>query len=61
MAEYRVEWAIDIEADTPEEAARLALKIQRDPASTATVFTVTDEDGEMEDFDILAIDEEAGE
>lgn len=61
MPIYRVEWAIDIGADTPEEAARLALAIQRNPGSTATVFTVTDEEGEMEDIDILAIDEEAGE
>lgn len=57
MAEYRVEWAIDIEADTPEEAARLALEIQRDPASTAMVFTVTDEAGEVATIDLTAIDE----
>ena len=38
---FRVVWEIDIEADSPEEAAAEALKIQRDPESTATDFTVT--------------------
>jgi hypothetical protein len=33
-------WEIDIDADTPEEAARQAQEIQRDPESTATVFRV---------------------
>ena len=37
---YRVIWTIDIEADSPQEAARKALKIQRNPKSTATVFEV---------------------
>jgi hypothetical protein len=37
---YIVTWVIDIEAETPEEAAEKALEIQRDPESTATVFDV---------------------
>ena len=37
---YLVTWAIDLYADTPEEAAQQALVIQRDPASIATVFSV---------------------
>lgn len=37
---YRVYWEIDIDATSPEAAAREALAIQRDPASTATVFDV---------------------
>ena len=43
MAEFVVVWRIDIEADSPEEAAAKALIIQRDndPANTATVFEVT--------------------
>jgi len=41
---YRVVWAIDIEADSPKEAAREALRIQRDRESIATVFVV-DEHG----------------
>jgi hypothetical protein len=39
MKQYLVKWEIDIYAETAEEAARQALKIQRDPDSIATVFT----------------------
>jgi hypothetical protein len=42
MPEYRVRWEIDVDADTPEEAAREALAIQRRQPSEASVFTVTD-------------------
>lgn len=38
--EYHVTWEIEVDADNPIEAAREALKIQRDPESTATVFKV---------------------
>jgi hypothetical protein len=38
--EYRVKWEIDIEAKNPEEAAKKALEIQRDPKSIATYFSV---------------------
>jgi hypothetical protein len=39
MKSYLVTWKIDIDADTPEEAACTALIIQRDndPANTATI------------------------
>ncbi len=37
---YRVTWVIDIDADTPREAAEKALEIQRDPQSIATHFIV---------------------
>jgi hypothetical protein len=40
MALYEVTWVIDIDADTPREAAELALKVQRDPDSLATQFMV---------------------
>ncbi len=40
---YRVSWEIDIEADSPQEAAQLAREINRDMFSTATVFSVQDE------------------
>lgn len=40
MSTYLVTWSIDIEADTPREAAVQALMIQRDPESTACVFDV---------------------
>ena len=47
-----VTWDIDIDADTVEEAAQKALVIQRNPASTATVFDVTDERGETTRVDL---------
>jgi hypothetical protein len=40
MPEYTVRWEIDLDADSAYEAARKALAIQRDPRSTANVFTV---------------------
>lgn len=40
MADYLVEWRIDVEADSPEEAAAMALAVMRDPESTALHFTV---------------------
>ena len=52
MPSYLVEWLIDIDADTPEEAAVQALIAQRDPQSTATFFTVTDEDGVRHNIDL---------
>lgn len=45
MKTYMVAWDIDIDADSPEEAARKAREIQLDPHSLATVFTVIDEAG----------------
>lgn len=45
MKVYFVTWCIDIfDANSPEEAARRALEIQRDPDSIATVFDVTEMD-----------------
>ena len=52
---FLVRWEIDLEATSAAEAARVALAIQRDPASTATVFTVRphdDPDAEVE-LDLL--------
>ena len=37
---YLVKWEIDIWANSPKEAAKEALKIQRDPNSEAVVFKV---------------------
>ena len=42
LKEFRVSWSIDIDAASPGEAAAKALKIQRDPGSTAVVFEVTE-------------------
>jgi hypothetical protein len=38
---YTVKWLIEVEAETPKEAAEKALKIQRDPESIATFFDVS--------------------
>jgi len=40
MPQYLVTWTIDIEADSPEEAATHSLRIQRDPGSQATYFQI---------------------
>ena len=50
-------WKIDIEAESPVEAARQALEIHRDPNSTATVFDVYDEYGNYICVDLLGIEE----
>lgn len=38
--QYKVVWTIDIEANSPKEAAEEALAIQRDKGSEATAFEV---------------------
>lgn len=43
MTSFTVHWSIDLDADTPREAAEQALTIQRDPNSLATVFRVRDQ------------------
>lgn len=43
--ELRVRWEIDVDADSPLEAAQKALDIQRRPNSTATVFDVHEHGG----------------
>ena len=40
MKEYRVSWTVDVNADSPKEAAKEALKMQRNPESDAVVFKV---------------------
>lgn len=42
MPDYRVRWEIDIDADSPREAAEKAREIQLDPESTAIVFEVSE-------------------
>lgn len=44
MKTYTVTWDIELDADNPIEAAREALKIQRDESSWATAFSVVDND-----------------
>ncbi len=42
--EYKVTWEIEVEADSPDEAARMCRKIQLDPRNIASVFMVEDTD-----------------
>ena len=44
MTTYRVVWEIDIEASSPEEAARQAREHQTRECTTAVVFDVFDGD-----------------
>lgn len=52
MAEYLVSWEIELDADSPLDAAKLALEIHRDPTSIATVFDVVDESGTKTRIDL---------
>lgn len=52
MPEYLVTWKIDIDADTPEEAAMRALIVQRDPESVAAYFIVKDKCGNTIPIDL---------
>ena len=45
MTSFLVKWEIDVEAETPQEAAQKALEIQRDLGSFATVFEVAHPSG----------------
>jgi hypothetical protein len=44
MPSYLVTWTIDIDADTPREAAEKAFRIQQDPDTVALFFTVREGD-----------------
>jgi hypothetical protein len=55
MPEYHITWTIDLEAATPEAAAREALRIQEDPNSWGKVFYVTDEKGKTVSVDLNAM------
>lgn len=57
MKSYRVVWEIDIDAESFLEAAVEARNIQRDYESTATLFTVTDDQGKVWDIDLLEMGE----
>lgn len=64
MPEYRVVWEVELDANSPEEAAKMAQAMQRDPTSWATVFDVTGPcviDGLFtERFDLPAVERPAG-
>lgn len=57
MGEYHVEWGIEVDAESHQDAAWKALEIQRDPSSYATVFEVSDATTGPITVDIEATDE----
>jgi acetolactate synthase regulatory subunit len=57
--EFDVIWRIQVEAETPDEAARIALSIVRDRGSDATFFNVTNiETGETEEIDAALLSDD---
>ena len=59
---YRVEWVADVDAETPEEAARKARDMQQWPREDywCGVFQVTEHDSsKTETIDLDELDEEA--
>lgn len=58
METYTVTWEIELDAESPEDAARQALEIQRDPFSSALVFFVQDEMGDRVMVDLFEEEEE---
>lgn len=57
MKEYSVKWDVQLDGQTPVEAALAALSMHRDPLSTATVFSVASADGVV----TVDLDEQFGE
>lgn len=57
MKSYRVVWEIDIDANSPKEAAEEARRIQLDPESEAVVFDIFYQD-ETTHIDLLDYEEE---
>ena len=55
MPEYLVEWNIQLSAETPREAAEIALEIQRS-VSDCTCFKVTKAE-EIHDIDLNEFEE----
>lgn len=56
MATYRIKWEIEVNADSPEQAASEALNIQKDPNSEALFFEVTHlATGEETQIDVMEL------
>jgi hypothetical protein len=43
--EYEVRWVTQVEAESPQEAAKLAAAMQRDPSTLSIVFEVVQQQG----------------
>jgi hypothetical protein len=55
IKEYCVTWGIELDAESPEDAAQKALAMLRDPNSQATIFQVEREDYPAVNIDLLEI------
>lgn len=59
MTEYRIRYEIDIEAETPLEAAREAYECMRSPESMLPILEVFENDsGQLTLVDTIDLDEE---
>lgn len=56
MTEYLVAWEIQLDAESPEAAARKALAVHRDPESIAATFEVYPQVGTATTVDLDSID-----
>lgn len=50
--QYSVDWKIDVDGDSPAEAALEAKRIQNDVGSSALFFELTDEAGKHFEVDL---------
>lgn len=50
--EYHITWKTEVVAESFGHAVQIALDIQRDPGSTATLFEVRDASGTIRELDI---------
>lgn len=58
MAEFRVVWEIDVEAEDPLSAIHEARKLRDNPDTTATIYSVTNNTtGEHKDIDFATGEE----
>ena len=52
MKNYCVTWELELDADSPEEAARLAWKFMRETDANCNCFTVCDDEGNVTRIDL---------
>jgi len=50
--EYTVNWVVNVDADSPEEAAKICREMQLDKDSIATVFNIVDNKGNVTTVDL---------
>lgn len=61
MNTYYVCWEVTLDAEDARDAAQKALDMQRNPHSTATVFDVCEEHGQMQRIDLYDVDDDEDE